>query len=114
MADCLFCRIIAGEVPGTIVHRDERLTAFRDIQPQAPTHILIVPNAHLTSTADATDEHRELLGEMVLFAAELARREGISVGGYRLVVNTGPNAGQSVGHVHMHLLGGRRMTWPPG
>src|SRR5687767_8397001 len=91
MADCLFCRIIAGEVPGTIVHRDERLTAFRDIQPQAPTHILIVPNCHLTSTADATDEHRELFGEMVLFAADLARREGISVGGYRLVVNTGPN-----------------------
>ena len=114
MTECLFCRLIAGEVPGEIVHRDERLTAFRDIRAQAPTHILIVPNQHLTSTNELTDEHVELMGRIVQFAAELARREGIAAGGYRLVVNTGPDAGQSVGHFHLHVLGGRRLGWPPG
>ncbi|HZS03150.1 MAG TPA: histidine triad nucleotide-binding protein [Chloroflexota bacterium] len=114
MTDCLFCRVIAGELPATVVHRDEQLTAFRDIRPQAPTHILIVPNAHLTSTNELTEEHVDLMGRIVNLAAELARREGIAAGGYRLVVNTGPDAGQSVGHFHLHLLGGRRLGWPPG
>jgi histidine triad (HIT) family protein len=112
--DCLFCRIIAGEIPADVVHRDERLTAFRDIRPQAPTHVLIVPNEHLTSTNELTDAHAEMMGRIVQFAAELARREGLAAGGYRLVVNTGPNAGQSVGHIHLHVLGGRRLGWPPG
>ena len=114
MTECLFCRVIAGEVPATVVHRDERLTAFRDIRPQAPTHILIVPNAHIMSTNELAEEHVELMGRIVHLAAELARQEGIAAGGYRLVVNTGPDAGQSVGHFHLHLLGGRRLGWPPG
>jgi histidine triad (HIT) family protein len=114
MTECLFCRVIAGEVPATVVHRDERLTAFRDIRPQAPTHILIVPNSHVTSTNELTEEHVELMGRIVHLAAELARQEGIAAGGYRLVVNTGADAGQSVGHFHLHLLGGRRLAWPPG
>ncbi len=114
MTECLFCRIIAGAVPATVVHRDQHFTAFRDIRPQAPTHMLIVPNAHLTSTNDMTDEHVALMGRIVQLAAELARQEGIAAGGYRLVVNTGPDAGQSVGHFHLHLLGGRRLGWPPG
>ena len=114
MTECLFCRIITGEVPGTVVHQDGQLTAFRDIQPQAPTHILIVPNVHVQSTAELSEEQGALAGRMVLLAAELARQEGLAAGGYRLVVNTGPNAGQSVGHLHLHLLGGRRLSWPPG
>ena len=114
MTECLFCRVIAGEIPGTVVHQDDKLTAFRDIRPQAPTHILIVPNEHLGSTDEVTDAHVELMGRMVHLAAELAREEGIAAKGYRLVVNTGPDAGQSVGHIHMHLIGGRRLSWPPG
>jgi histidine triad (HIT) family protein len=114
MTECLFCRVIAGDVPATVVHRDERLTAFRDIRPQAPTHILIVPNVHLTSSNELVEEHVELMGRIVHLAADLARQEGIAAGGYRLVVNTGPDAGQSVGHFHLHLLGGRRLGWPPG
>jgi histidine triad (HIT) family protein len=114
MTECLFCRVIAGEVPATVVHRDDQLTAFRDIRPQAPTHILIVPNVHITSTNELAAEHVELMGGIVQLAAELARQEGIAGGGYRLVVNTGPDAGQSVGHFHLHLLGGRRLGWPPG
>jgi histidine triad (HIT) family protein len=114
MTDCLFCRIIAGELPATVVYRDEALTAIRDIRPQAPTHILILPNTHITSTNELTDEHTLLMGRVLRLAAELARQEGIAAGGYRLVVNTGPDAGQSVGHFHLHLLGGRRMGWPPG
>ncbi|HZU07838.1 MAG TPA: histidine triad nucleotide-binding protein [Chloroflexota bacterium] len=114
MTDCLFCRIIAGELPATVVYRDEALTAIRDIRPQAPTHILILPNLHIESTNELTDEHTLLMGRVLRLAAELARQEGIAAGGYRLVVNTGPDAGQSVGHFHLHLLGGRRMGWPPG
>src|SRR5579871_111087 len=93
MTECLFCRVIAGEVPASIVHRDDRLTAFRDINPQAPTHILIVPNSHLTSTNEMAEEHVEPMGRIVQLAAALARQEGIAAGGYRLVVNTGPDAG---------------------
>ncbi|HEY7064630.1 MAG TPA: histidine triad nucleotide-binding protein [Chloroflexota bacterium] len=114
MTECLFCRVIAGDVPANVVHRDDRLTAFRDIRPQAPTHILIVPNVHITSTNELAEEHVELMGRIVQLAADLARQEGIAGGGYRLVVNTGPDAGQSVGHFHLHLLGGRRLGWPPG
>ena len=114
MTECLFCRVISGEVPGAVVHQDDELTAFRDIRPQAPTHILIVPNVHIASTNEMTDEHVALMGRIVQLAAVLAHQEGIAAGGYRLVVNTGPNAGQSVGHFHLHLLGGRRLGWPPG
>jgi histidine triad (HIT) family protein len=114
MNECLFCRIISGEIQGNVVYQDEQLTALRDINPQAPTHILIVPNEHLTSTNEMSEQHIPLMGRIVHVAAELARQEGLGAGGYRLVVNTGPDAGQSVGHFHLHLLGGRRLGWPPG
>jgi len=114
MPACLFCAIAAGRVPADVVHRDDLVTAFRDIRPQAPVHILIVPNEHVGSIAEVGEERAELLGRMFAVANALAVREGIAVGGYRLVVNCGPNAGQSVGHLHLHLLGGRRFGWPPG
>ena len=114
MKDCLFCRIVAGEIAGSVVYRDDDVTAFRDIQPQAPTHILLVPNEHIGSLDAATPEQTPLLGRLMQLAAELARQEGIAAGGYRLALNTGPDAGQSVGHLHLHLLGGRRFNWPPG
>ncbi|SRR5579884_1113838 len=114
MSDCLFCRIIAGEIQANVVYRDQEITAFRDINPQAPTHILLVPNEHVASTSEMGEEHGPLMGRIVLRAAALARQEGLGAGGYRLVANTGPDAGQSVGHFHLHLLGGRRMGWPPG
>jgi histidine triad (HIT) family protein len=112
-SDCLFCRIIAGDIPATVVHRDERITAIRDINPAAPTHILVMPNRHLDSVAAAEAADAALLGELVLAAAGIARREQLARG-YRLVINTGPEAGQSVQHLHVHLLGGRPMHWPPG
>ena len=110
--DCLFCKIAGGEIPATIVKRDGRLLAFRDINPQAPTHVLIIPTQHVSSLNDARDAG--LLGEMLVFAGNLAREEGIAERGYRVVVNTNPDGGQTVFHLHAHLLGGRRMTWPPG
>lgn len=112
--NCLFCKIIAGTLPATVVHKDDRLTAIRDINPQAPTHILILPNRHLASVAETEAGDEPLLGALLRAASQIAEVEGLMPGGYRLVLNTGPNAGQSVFHVHVHLLGGRRMRWPPG
>ena len=112
--DCLFCKIIAGKVPASVVHQDDQVTAIRDIHPQAPTHILILPNRHLASAADARAGDEHLLGLLLLAASQIAEKEGLTAGGYRLVVNTGAEAGQSVFHLHVHLLGGRRMRWPPG
>ena len=112
--DCLFCKIIAGSIPATIVHKDEHVTAIRDINPQAPTHILILPNPHLASMAEARAGDEPLLGTLLLAASQIAEKEGLTAGGYRLVVNTGAGAGQSVFHLHVHLLGGRPMRWPPG
>jgi len=114
MPACLFCAIAAGRVPADVVHRDDLVTAFRDIRPQAPVHILVVPNEHVASTAEVGEDRAELLGRMLAVANALAVREGIADGGYRLVINCGPNAGQSVNHLHLHLLGGRRFGWPPG
>ena len=114
MPPCLFCQIIAREIPADILSQDESLTAFRDIHPQAPTHILIVPNKHIISTNDVQPEDQELIGSMFTLAAQLARQEKIDQSGYRLVVNNGRGAGQSVFHLHFHLLGGRPMHWPPG
>jgi histidine triad (HIT) family protein len=111
--NCLFCRIIAGELPATIVHRDEQMTAIRDIHPAAPTHILVLPNRHLASVSTAKPQDQALLGDLLLTAADLARQAGLE-GGYRLVINTGADAGQSVPHLHVHVLGGRGMHWPPG
>ncbi len=114
MTDCLFCRIIAGEVPATQVHADDLVVAIRDISPRAPTHILLLPREHVPSAAELTEDHGTLLGRLFAVGAELARREGIAGRGYRLVTNVGRDSGQSVGHLHVHLLGGRRMGWPPG
>lgn len=112
--DCIFCRIVAHQLPADIVYQDESLTAFRDIRPQAPVHILIVPNQHLDSISDIGPEHFELLGRMFTVANQLAAQEGIAETGYRLVTNRGEQSGQSVYHLHLHLLGGRWMRWPPG
>ena len=114
MADCLFCRIARGEIPSQRVAETERVLAFRDIQPAAPTHVLLIPREHVAApAADLGPAHAELLGELFELAARIARDEGLT-GGWRLVSNVGPNAGQSVFHLHVHLLGGRAMAWPPG
>ncbi len=112
--DCLFDRIVKHEIKSEVVYQDDLVTAFRDINPQAPVHILIVPNEHIPSVLDLKPEHAEILSRLMQVAAELAEREGIARGGFRLIFNTGPNAGQTVDHLHMHLLGGRAMGWPPG
>ena len=111
---CMFCQIIAGKMPANIIHRDEQVTAIRDINPQAPVHILVMLNRHLTSVAHAQPSDEALLGTLILAASQIAEKEGLAANGYRLVINTGSNGGQTAGHLHLHLLGGRRMTWPPG
>ncbi|HET7869357.1 MAG TPA: histidine triad nucleotide-binding protein [Actinomycetota bacterium] len=113
-ADCLFCRIVAGESPARIVRKTDNVVAFRDVNPQAPTHILIVPKEHLRSMEQISEGHADVLVEMIQSAIQLARAEGVDRTGWRLVANTGADAGQSVHHLHFHLLGGRRMEWPPG
>ncbi len=112
--NCLFCRIIAGEIPANKVHEDDLSLAFRDIHPQAPTHVLIIPKKHIASLDEAAREDQATLGHLLLVAAELAGQLGIASGGYRTVINTGAEAGQSVWHIHVHLLGGRPLGWPPG
>ena len=112
--DCIFCRIAAGEITSDIVHQDDHVVAFRDLNPQAPVHILIVPRAHLVNLEAASAADGQVLGHCALVAAAIARAEGLAEGGYRLVTNVGPDAGQSVDHLHFHLLGGRPMHWPPG
>lgn len=111
-ADCLFCRILRREIPATIVAEDEHCVAFRDIGPQAPTHILIVPRQHVSSLDKVTDPL--LIGRAMMMAADIARREKIADAGYRTIINTNAGAGQTVFHLHVHLLGGRIMSWPPG
>lgn len=110
---CLFCKIIEGSIPSTAVYQDDQCYAFADIHPQAPVHVLIVPRRHLDSVADAKGSDKALLGHLFWAGAEIARAKGLPEG-YRLVVNTGPDGGQTVDHLHVHLLGGRPMTWPPG
>jgi histidine triad (HIT) family protein len=109
---CLFCRIIRKEIPATIVWEDAHALAFRDIDPKAPTHVLVVPKVHVASLNEATDP--VMLGRLLLAAREIAAEEGIAESGYRVVVNTGAGAGQTVFHLHLHLLGGRKLSWPPG
>ena len=111
---CLFCRIVAGSVPATKVHDDDLVIAFRDIAPRAPTHILLVPRDHIASAADLTESDGPMLGRLFAVAADLARSEGMADAGYRLVSNVGRWGGQSVDHLHVHLLGGRAFEWPPG
>ena len=112
--DCLFCRIVAGEIPADVVHQDERAVAFRDINPQAPVHVLVVPRDHLESLDEAALSDEALLGHLLRVAARVANDQGLSEGGYRTVINTGAGAGQSVFHLHLHVLGGRSLAWPPG
>jgi len=113
-SDCLFCKIGAGEIPADVVHASDRVVAFRDVNPKAPTHILIIPKDHIASAEAITDKDGDVLAEMFQAAAHLARSEGIERSGWRLVTNVGPDAGQSVPHLHLHLLGGRGLGWPPG
>lgn len=114
MTDCLFCRIIAGEIEAKMVEEEADWVAFRDVNPQAPVHVLIVPREHIPTTNDLEERHEGLLGGMVRGAARIAAAHDIDGEGYRLVLNTNPGAGQSVFHLHLHLLGGRPMAWPPG
>src|SRR6266404_2939983 len=112
---CLFCRIIAGEIPADFVQRDDRSVVIRDINPQAPTHLLVIPLEHIESLDDASQKDEALLGYLLRVSARVANEHGLSdSGGYRAVINTGRGAGQSVFHLHVHVLGGREMTWPPG
>ena len=113
MTDCIFCRIAAGQIPATIIAKNDDAIAFRDLNPQAPTHVLVVPREHVVSAADLTEASGPLLGRLFSVAADIARREGLD-DGWRLVSNVGPDGGQSVAHLHVHLLGGRAMGWPPG
>ena len=108
--ECIFCRIVAGEVPGDIVYQDEDFLAFRDISPQAPTHLLIIPKIHITSSAQLAEEQQELAGRLIIIAKNLAEKEEIDKRGYRIVMNCGPDGGQAVPHLHLHLIGGRRLN----
>lgn len=112
--DCLFCRIVKREIPATIVYEDERVLAFRDINPQAPTHVLVVPKRHIASLNDLTADDDGIVGEVVRRGAAIARSEQIEQAGYRTVFNTNRDAGQTVFHIHLHVLGGRTLAWPPG
>jgi histidine triad (HIT) family protein len=113
-SDCLFCQIVAGEIPSTKVHEDDQIIAIRDIAPRAPTHILLIPRRHIASALDLTEADSPLVGHTFAVAADLARSEGIAEAGYRLVSNVGRWGGQSVDHLHVHLMGGRSFEWPPG
>jgi histidine triad (HIT) family protein len=112
--DCIFCKIVSGDAPANVVYRDDQTTAFRDIHPVAPTHILIVPNKHIASVNDAALEDQSILGSLFLAAKKIAEQEGIANDGYRLIVNTGPNSGQMVFHLHLHIIGGQRLRHPMG
>ena len=111
---CVFCGIVRGEIPAKVIYTDAFVIAFEDLYPQAPVHVLLIPRTHLGSLDELQPGDGELAGRLVLAAAEVARLKGISVGGYRLVANTGEHGGQTVFHLHFHLLGGRHLTWPPG
>lgn len=114
MEDCIFCKIINREIPASIVYEDETMIAFEDINPQAPVHILLIPKEHFPSLNEIPDEKKDLLSRLFLKARDIAREKGIIETGYRIVLNTGRESGQEVFHIHFHILGGRRMTWPPG
>jgi histidine triad (HIT) family protein len=111
--DCLFCKIVNGTIPAKPIHQDDLCIAFLDINPQAPTHFLVVPREHVTSLAHGDSSHTQLFGHLLTTAAEIARAKGLAKG-YRVVINTGPDGGQTVDHLHVHVLGGRHHTWPPG
>ena len=112
--DCLFCKIVAGDIPSAKVYEDDKVYAFRDIEPQAPVHILIIPKEHIVSANELTEENASIVGHIFAVAAKIAKEEGIAEGGYRIVNNCGQDGGQTVGHLHFHMLGGRSLQWPPG
>jgi len=112
--DCLFCGIADGDIPSDQLHADDLVVAFRDIAPRAPVHVLVIPRDHVASAAVLTQDHAELVGRMFAVAAEIARREGVADDGYRVTTNVGANGGQTVGHLHFHVMGGRPFSWPPG
>lgn len=112
--NCLFCKIAKGELPAHVVFEDDSIMAFRDINPQAPTHLLIIPKQHIATINQVSDDDELLMGKLILAAKKLAQSEGLSEAGYRLVFNVNSGGGQEVYHIHLHLLGGRQMTWPPG
>jgi histidine triad (HIT) family protein len=114
MSDCIFCRIAAGSIPARVLFADEELLAFHDVAPRAPTHVLVIPRRHIGSLAEATMEDSELLGRLLAAATRVARECGIAESGYRVVANSGVTAGQSVPHLHLHVMGGRVFDWPPG
>ncbi len=114
MSDCIFCKIAAGEIPSDKVFEDDSIVGFRDLQPQAPTHIVIIPRKHIETMNDFSEDDSELLSKMLLACRNIAKNEGLSGDGYRIVINCNSDGGQSVFHIHAHVLGGRRMSWPPG
>jgi len=114
VSDCLFCKILDGEIPCDKVYENDQVIAFRDVNPQAPTHILVIPRKHISTVNDLTADDKNIVGEMVLAAQTVAKQEGIEESGYRLVMNCNEGAGQTVFHIHLHIMGGRRMHWPPG
>ena len=114
MGPCLFCDIAAGKIPCTQVHSDEKFLAFRDIDPKAPTHILVIPRRHIAGLTELESTDSDLAGELLLTATGIAAAEGLSASGYRFVINSGSDGGQTVGHLHLHIMGGRHLTWPPG
>ncbi len=114
MSDCLFCKMVAGEIKPDVVYEDDAVLAFRDINPQAPVHVLVIPKQHISTINDIQDEQAELIGRLYLGAKRVAEQEGIAADGYRTVMNCNAAAGQTVFHIHLHLLGGRNLSWPPG
>ena len=114
MSDCIFCKIVSGDIPAEKVFENDHVIGFRDLNPQAPTHVLVIPKKHISTINDLQEEDKALVGEMYLAAKQIAADEGLSDDGYRTVMNRNEQAGQTVFHIHLHLLGGRRMQWPPG
>lgn len=114
MADCIFCKIVAGEIPAKVVFEDDQVLAFEDLNPQAPTHVLVIPKQHIATLNDLTAENASVIGHMARVAAQIARDRGFAENGYRTVMNCNHDGGQTVYHVHMHVLGGRALSWPPG
>jgi histidine triad (HIT) family protein len=114
MSACIFCRIVARDIPAEIVHENDHVLAFRDLRPVAPTHVLVIPKRHVAAVREAEDTDLELLGHVMLGARDVARKLGLVAGGYRVVMNNGEDAGQTVFHLHVHVLGGRSLAWPPG
>ena len=114
MSDCLFCKMVSGEIQPDVVYEDDQVLAFRDVNPQAPLHVLVIPKTHIATTNDLDESNADIVARMTLAAKHIAAEEGVAESGYRMVMNCNPGAGQSVYHIHLHVLGGRPMTWPPG